>query len=490
MSGLFYAYKMPTQFEKNIAEFIKSNGLFSPADKVLLAVSGGIDSTALLYVMAGLKAEKILNTDFVCAHINHQLRGSQADLDKDFVIAQATKLKFAIITRRLDVHRFARRNKLSIETAARTLRIESLLDIAKANNCSRIATGHQKNDNVETVLQRLIRGTGFRGLGGIWPKRSFADNISFVRPLLCVTREEIVQYLKERNLKWQVDSTNADCNYRRNYIRHRLLPALQQQCNSSIVEQLSRLAESACKFYRLVCDCADKAWPELTKFDGSEVRVDLKKFASQAKPVKVEIIRRSLSIIGSGEKDLTQKHFRRISQLAQQNISGRKIELPGGFVVHREYAGLIFARAKEDVPVNKKTGKSAKVKVPGQTRFGNCSIQATILETDEVKFKRFKTEKTSFVERFDLDKISLPLIVRLRENGDRFQPLGLAKEKKVGKFLTAAKVPQQMRRKILVVADREKIIWVRPIRISEKAKVTSETDKILQLQITDVPPAD
>jgi tRNA(Ile)-lysidine synthase len=481
---------MLLEFEKKVAGFIKANGLFGSADKILLAVSGGADSTALMHAMCAIKAKNVLNSDILCAHINHRLRGSDGDGDEAFVIAQADKLNLAVTTRRLDVRGFAYKNKLSIETAARKLRIESLLDIAEANNCNCVATAHQKDDNAETVVHRLVRGTGFRGLGGIWPLRYFADGIGFVRPLLCVRRDEIVEYLREWNLKWRVDHTNADCTYRRNFIRHQLLPALQQQCAGSIVEQLSELAQSAQKFYSLVCSEAEKVWPRMAEVSGEKVTLSLKSFLAQPQPVKVELVRRSLTHLGSGERDLTHQHYERILQLAQQNTSGRKIDLPDGFIVWREYGNLIFTQAKGTLKPEEQVSKSKKVKVPSQTKFGGYLIEAAVLETDKANVERFKVEKNEFVEWFDLDKVKPPLAVRSRETGDRFWPLGLTREKRVGKFLTAVKVPQEVRKKVLIVADAEKIIWVWPIRISEQAKVTSETRKILQLRITDTKLAD
>jgi tRNA(Ile)-lysidine synthase len=478
---------MLLEFENKIAGFIKANGLFDSADRILLAVSGGADSTALMYAMGALKSENILSADAVCAHINHQLRGTDAELDEAFVTAQAAELKLAITTKRLDVRGYARQNKLSIETAARKLRIESLLDIARANNCSRIATAHQKNDNAETVVQRLLRGTGFRGLGGIWPVRIFAGDIHFVRPLLCVRRDEIIEYLEERNLKWREDHTNADCTYRRNFIRHRLLPALQKECTGPIVEQLSELAESARKFYSLVCSRAEEMWPELADCSGNRVALNLKGFLPEPEPVKVELVRRGLTAVGSGERDLTQRHYERILQLAQQKVSNKKIELPDGFVVAFEYGKVIFGRQKDQQPERQTSGppRQIELNVPGQTRFDNYLIEASVLETKECDVEKFKLEKPQFVEWFDFDKMKPPLLVRFREDGERFWPLGLAGEKKVGKFLTAAKVPQELRRKLLIVADSEKIIWVWPIRISEQAKITDGTRKIIRLQITD-----
>jgi tRNA(Ile)-lysidine synthase len=493
---------MLLEFEKKVAGFIKANGLFGSADKILLAVSGGADSTALMYAMCAIKAENVpalplagkLSGDILCAHINHQLRGSESDGDEAFVIAQADKLNLAITTKRLDVRGFAHKSKLSIETAARKLRIESLLDIAKANNCKWVATAHQKDDNAETVIQRLVRGTGFRGLGGIWPVRKFADGIGFVRPLLCVSRGEIVEYLRKRNLKWRVDRTNDDCKYRRNYIRHRLLPALQQQCNGSIVEQLSELAQSAQKFYSLVCSSVEKIWPELADCTADNIALDLKGFLNQPPAVKVEMIRRSLTYLGGGERDLTHRHYERVLQLSRQNISGREIGLPDGFVVWCEYGKLIFAQAKGVLKPEEQISKSIKLEVPGRTRFGQYLIEAAIFDAgclmlDARRKIQSRIEnresKIEFVEWFDLDNVKLPLVVRSREEGDRFVPLGLREEKKVGKFLTAAKVPQQIRKKVFIVADSEKIIWLWPIRMCQQAKITDKTKKILRLQITD-----
>ena len=206
-------------------------------------------------------------------------------------------------------------------------------------------------------------------------------------------------------------------------------------------------------------------------------------FSTQHPAVKVELVRRALAAVGSGEGDLTQEHFLRILQLAEQNVSGRKVLLPAGFAVLRDYGKMVFIRDEKTLKPDEQAGKSIKVEVPGLTRFGQYSIEATISEFEEGAVEKFKLQKNEFVERFDLDKMKLPLMVRFRKAGDRFWPLGLAGEKKVGKFLTAAKVQQELRRKLLIVADSEKVIWVWPIRISEQAKVTSETRKILQLEI-------
>ncbi len=449
----------------------------------MLAISGGSDSTALLYALCAIKAEGVLYGDILCAHINHQLRGSESDGDEDFVIAQANKLNLAVTTKRLDVRGFACKEKLSIETAARKLRIDSLLSIAKANDCKWVTTAHQKDDNAETIIQRLVRGTGFRGLGGIWPLRYFYDGVGFVRPLLCVRRDEVVEYLKKRSIEWRTDRTNDDCSYRRNYIRHRLLPELQRRCSGSIVEELSELARSAQKFYGLVCREADKVWPEAAEVSSDKVELDLKRFSVQPQPVKVELVRRSLINLGSGESDLAHQHYERILEMAQRKTSGKRIELPDGFVVWREYESLVFTHHRESNVAGNRADEKVELQIPGRAQFGNFLIEATILEADKKHFEKFKQEKSNFVERFDLDKLKLPLSVRFRRVGDKFRPLGLGEEKRVGKFLTAAKAPRQIRERLLIVTDAEKIIWVWPVRTSELTKITATTKSILQIKL-------
>ena len=474
---------MLLEFENKLAAFIRAHGLLDSAPKVVLAVSGGADSTALLYAMQALTAVNVFRAQLLCAHINHQLRGAEADSDEQFVVAEAARLRLQVITKRVDVRGFACAHKLSIETAARQCRMKALMDIAKANECDRIATAHQKDDNAETVLHRLVRGTGFRGLGGIWPKRLFAEEVTFIRPMLCVTRKEVIEYLQTRHLAWRRDRTNVDCTYRRNFIRRRLLPTLQRDCRDPVVETLAELAWSARQLYERVCRRADEVWPDLAEWTDEAVTLDLKKFNIQPPPIRIELIRRSLTRIGCGQRDMTRRHYERIVQFAGRNITGKRIELPDGFVVRRQYGNMIFSQ-KIQASGRVSLGPSVELNIPGRTAYGKYLIKAFISTMERNAVEKLITTKTSDVECFDLAKVQLPLSVRFRQPGDRFIPLGLDKEKKIGKFLTAQHVPHDIREKLVLITDREKIIWVWPIRISERAKVTTDTRQILQLQIT------
>jgi tRNA(Ile)-lysidine synthase len=477
---------MLTNLGNKVADFIKANELFQDAAGILLAVSGGADSIALLYVMHLLKKQGVISGNLCCAHINHRLRAEQADKDEEFVVEQAAKLGLSMTNRRIDVRVFARRNKISIETAAREIRIESLINIAAKNKCSHIVTGHQKDDNAETVLHRLLRGTGFRGLAGIWPMRTFNENIRFVRPLLCVTRDEISKYLQKNKLKWREDATNIDCRYTRNYIRHKLLPTMQKDFNGSIVEQLYEISNSARRCYKIICSHVDNIWPQVADCKDEKVTLNLRIFSEQSPPVKIELIRRSLCSIGCGESGMTEKHYRSILQLAEQNVTGKMLQLPGGFIARREYGNLVFSqygRVGLAPPISYQSAevKSVIIKIPGRTRFRQYSIEATLNLAPGFTGGNI----SKLIECFDLDKFKPPVFVRLRRPGDRFIPLGQKGEIKIGKFLTAQKVTHEIRQNVLVIADVEKIIWLWPVRISEQVKVTNGTNNILQLEITD-----
>jgi tRNA(Ile)-lysidine synthase len=231
----------------------------------------------------------------------------------------------------------------------------------------------------------------------------------------------------------------------------------------------------------------------MTDCDDDKTALNLGLFSAEPKPIKVELIRRSLANINCGERDFTQGHYENILRLAEQNVTGRKIELPGGFSVRWEYGNLIFLNRSVGLAPPISSGKTdnsfahaASVEIPGQTTFENSLMKAIVFEKNEVDLDKFKTAKTNLTEWFDLDKIKQPLIVRRRRPGDRFVPLGQSTEKKIGKFLTAQRIPHGIRRDVLVVTDREKIIWIWPVRISERAKINGQTRKILQLKITDL----
>jgi tRNA(Ile)-lysidine synthase len=475
---------MADRLEETVAEFIRRHGLFAGAGRILLAVSGGADSIALLHVLAALRTQGRIGAGLVCAHINHQLRGPASDTDQRFVVEQADRLGVPVAVRAVDVRVYAQTQGLSLETAARQLRLASLGEIAREYGCEWVCTGHQKNDNAETVLHRLLRGTGFRGLAGIRPLRQVGD-LRLASPLLCATRREIAHYLETRQLQWREDRTNVDTVYTRNYIRHRLLPFLQQEARVCLVDELSELAASAQKLHERVERQTAEAWSRFVEPGADKIAIQATDLAALPELVAVELLRRMLVSMGVGEGDLTQAHYRSVLHLARTDTSGQSVSLPGGCLAHRKGKRMILdaagltGRAAFAAPSTPPT----ILPVPGKTGLAGREIEAEILPREEVDAARIEGDKSRFVEYLDLDRVQPPLIVRTRRPGDRFQPLGMRSEKKVGKFLTTAKASRDLREQVLIFADRERIVWVCPIRLSDQVKVRESTQRILQLTV-------
>ena len=484
------------RLEKKVLEFIRLQGLFAGAKGILVALSGGVDSTALLHVLQSLRTQRWIEAPLVCAHINHKLRGRASDDDERFVVAQATELGLPIVTRAVQVRPYAKTHKLSLETAGRQLRLASFQEIAGEQGCDWIATGHQKNDNAETVLHRLRRGTGFRGLAGIRPVRRFDEARWLARPLLCVTRAEIVRYLQRRKLPWREDRTNADLRFTRNLIRHQVLPALQRESRRCLVEELSDLATVAGRLHDRIERQAQEARSELVVSADTGAAIKAPRLASLPEPVAVELVRQVLVSLGCGEKDLTEHHYRGILQLARQAAGGKEVSLSGGFAARYAHEQILLGasaptrehKGRIGQPLRTVEAAPTGIQVPGRTQFAGCEVEARILDRGEMEPAKSKGDRSHFCEYFDDERVQYPIVVRTRRKGDRFWPLGLAGSKKVGKFLTAARVPRELRERILIFADREKILWVCPIRIGEQAKVTETTRRVLALTVRNSTP--
>jgi tRNA(Ile)-lysidine synthase len=464
--------------EQKVADFIRAERLLAGDGRILLAVSGGADSTALLHIMTSLKKSGVMSAEIYCAHINHRLRGAESQRDQDFVASQCRKLNLPVFTREVDVRQYARKHKLSIETAARKLRIDALIEIAQQQNCTCIATAHQQNDNTETVLQRLARGTGFRGLCGILPMKEFGA-VRFIRPLLFASRDEITCYLQTRDIVWCTDRTNEDCSYRRNFIRHKLFGFFQKDCTDNLIGQLTQLTESSRGFYRLISRAADEIWHDVSTINSKTAKLNVSDFNKQHPEVKIEIIRRILTCLDAGQQDFTEQHYQKLIKLPDCE----KLQLPGNIEAHRQGGDIVFYRPEKSEYVTELT-LTKQLLIPGRNEFADVLIEADTFAYDQTRFNEFKVNKNYTIEWFDFEKLKLPLKIRFRKTGDRFHPLGLKAEKKIGKFLTGIKIPQKTRRKLLVIEDIDKIIWLCPVRLSELTKITGDTRKVLQLEVS------
>ncbi|HOK95731.1 MAG TPA: tRNA lysidine(34) synthetase TilS [Anaerohalosphaeraceae bacterium] len=459
-------------FEDNLCDWILAEGLIKPGSRLLLAVSGGADSVAMAAALCRLRDEGRLTCDFIIGHVNHCLRGSEADDDENFVRRFSAALGLPAAVQRVDVRSYAAAQKLSIETAARFLRLESLAAMAKEHRCDAAAAAHHQDDLAETVIYRLMRGTGFRGLCGIRPASEIFGTV-FVRPLLNVRRSEIIRYCRRRHLDWREDATNRDTAFARNRIRLRLMPALEDRC---IAERLSVLSAKCRRFVQRTEQLAQSVGQQGRWEKGGFV-IEQSRLRSCPPWVMYELLRRLPVQLGIGLRDYSREHFEAMRRLAGAQKS--RIALPGPAEAFVEKGYFFYVKQIRNLVL-----EPAVVQIGKTMEWGQWQISSRLFNRQEADCRHFFETKNALTEWFDADKVKGPITIRLRQQGDRFWPIGADCEQKAARFLLKSGLDTLTRQNTVVIADAEKILWLAPVRASEQAKITLQTTKILEMTIT------
>lgn len=471
---------MPDNLIDKLLVWIQSNPrFFGGVERTLLAVSGGADSVAMAHALVRLKQEGTVMCEFVIGHINHCLRGLESDADEVFVKTLANELKLPFVSESVDVAAYAKEHKLSIETAGRKLRLASLAIMAEEYSCTRIATAHHKDDQAETVIHRLMRGTGFRGLCGIRPLSVIGTSV-YIRPMLNLRRSEIIEYCRQKSIHWRDDTSNISLAFTRNRIRHTILPELQGR--SECVESLAGLAAAAQRLHSRIegklKDSLQELCIENTGF--KRVRFDQKKLSNYSPWTFYEIIRQSLMTLGAGLRDYTQDHFDAIREMAGQIKA--KADFPSRIEVIVKDA-TIYIQHQGYRPSKPKSNGSVILGFEDTVQFDSWQISSRLLNAEQVGLDHFLKKKDAFVEWFDAGKIYWPMQIRQWQKSDRFWPIGGTGEKKVTRFLQDAQLDSQTKEQAFIIQDAQKILWLAPIRMSEEVKVTQETHKILEVRL-------
>lgn len=451
--------------EQKALKFVDENHLIQNGDKILVAFSGGADSVFLLSFL--LKFKRRFKIELAAFHLNHKLRGKDAAQDEKFCNDFCFKSKVEIIRVSKDVKSYAKRMKVSAEEAGREIRYLELNKAAKRTGCNKIATAHNSSDNIETVLLNFIKGAGVKGLSGIPIKR---ENI--IRPILCLSSEEIRKYLRENNIPFKIDSSNLDSDYERNFLRNEIIPKLKQRLNPRIEEKVSNTSKIISEINSFVEKQIEQISNEAVKFDNKNLRINLKTLSKLDKNL-LSIFLKSV-IENNFDIELSSDNiFSLVGLLVLQ--TGRSVHLKENIIALKERDELVVGKNSLVKPEK----ALYKIKV-GQ----KIKVYGKIISISEVKRKMFKFSPDKSVEYISGNDLRNNLEIRKWKDGDKFQPIGMKGTKKISDFLSDEKTSAIGKKEHLVLTNAGKIVWVIGLRIDDKFKVTSETRKILKLTVT------
>jgi tRNA(Ile)-lysidine synthase len=491
------------ELEAKVVGFVQRHSLIPPEEIVVIGVSGGADSVCLLHVLA--KWQKELGIKLHVAHLNHRLRGVESEADAKYVSDLAASLGIPVTIDRQDVAAYRAEKKGSIEEAARELRYVFLAKTARKVGANRIAIGHTKDDQVETILMHILRGTGITGLRGLAPCSPMAydnqgtlntgqwhSNLLVIRPLLDITREETMSYCQEHQLDPRIDSSNLSLSFYRNRLRLQLLPLLRQY-NPSVEQALLRLADIAKEANAFIEQQASELWDGVARQENKAIHLNKGQTVNLPIALQRQLLRAAIARLAGDTRDIEANHIEAVKGLLNKPV-GKRISLPHGLVCYGEYDELVIActgkqfQLLSSCPFPPLQGKFP-LKVPGDTVLSGWKVRASVvpdkgdyLSLQGIPSPDEGTCQSNLLAAFDLYKTGTELFVRHRRPEDRFQPLGMNVPKKLHEFMVDAKIPLSWRGHVPIVCSPQQIIWVVGWRIDDRVKITEATKEILRLE--------
>lgn len=515
---------------ERVDSFLKKWKMAQQGDSILLGISGGADSICLARYFLARREE--LSLKLYAVHINHMLRGEEAKRDEEFVRDFCSEWNIPLNVEYRNIKEESRQKKCSEEEAGRIARYECFKKYAKEYHCEKIAVAHHQNDAAETILFRMLRGTGPQGMSGIFPV-----NGKIIRPFLCLSREEITDILRNIRQDYVNDSTNTSEEYSRNYIRYRILP--EMECvNQKATAHISELGMQMQELLAYIIPQMEKLYKEnVTAREKGELFLSEKAFSMMSLFEQKEMLRRMLFEVSGHRKDISLVHVEQLLAL-MANKEGKQQNCPYGVLAKKVRDGLLLMKASENEYFSENTQFSNKKKNDSKNadgkneqkdgkqkndtqnlnrknkRHGNCSknkmqpiylslstesekskVEQTIVLSNEALQQKFaihfsilpwnggKVAKRDCVKYFDYDKMKCKPCLRTRDTGDYFIMDKEGRRKSLGRYFIDTKIPASDRDGQLLLADGSHIMWIIGGRISEFYKVSSETKWVLRVSV-------
>ena len=441
---------------QKVKAYVKKWHMLQKEDSVIAGISGGADSVCLLFML--LKLQKELGFALMAVHVNHGIRGAEAERDEAYVKRLCRQWNVRLKVYRENVPAYAKEHGMTEEEAGRDIRRTCFCKVLKEWGGTKIALAHHENDNVETLLWNLCRGTGIRGLGGIAPV-----NDVWIRPLLCVKRREIESYLKKRGISYCTDTTNADRRYMRNRIRMDVIPYLEDCVNTESVSHMGKTMERMYELEQYILEEVGKYKESCTGLKNGRRIIRQTEYTKIPKALRDNVLHEILCETAGRRKDIEEVHIQMLRDLFTKQV-GKRIDLPYGVTAIRTYEGVRF---EKNIPEASYAGDENEL----------FSIRVFDREPGNVTFP----EKI-YTKWFDYDIIKNTVKIRHRIAGDSIVINRYGGRKKLKQYFTDQKVPQEDRDKIWIAADGDEVLWIVGYRQSQKYQITEKTTKILEIQ--------
>lgn len=450
-----------------VKRIISHHSLFCPGDVVVVALSGGADSTALLDLLSRFSD---YNPALVAVHLNHGLRGAESDADQEFCRVLSSRYAIPFETRFIDIKKIAAARRQNLEDAGRQARIAFFDEVRSKYGAAAVALAHHADDQAETMLMRLLRGSGMTGLSGM----AYRNTRGYVRPLLDVTRSEIERYLLERGLEWREDSSNSDTVYLRNRIRHELLPLLEGY-NPAIRSRLSQSASILGGDESLLVELTEQAFASTCKVGEGTVYGSVLQLRALHPALRRRVLRYAFRKSAGTLDGVSHRHVDALCDQIDSSRPNSRLAFPHGITVSREYDNLTWAKVDNTAH---EAGYELKIMEPGCYQLpGGGSITVEVVKDADFS----AGSETGY---FDLGRTPFPWLIRNFHPGDRMTPFGMSGRKKIKDIFIDRKIPHSERRRIPILCSGVDIVWIPGVCFSELNRICKDTDIIIKANFT------